>query len=32
MVYEAMGLYGPKLLKAYPLPMVEPAMQARAYC
>jgi tryptophanyl-tRNA synthetase len=32
MVYEAMGLYGPKLLKAYPLPLSEQGMQARVYC
>ena len=32
MVYEAMGLYGPKLLKAYSLPLVDADVPSMAYC
>jgi tryptophanyl-tRNA synthetase len=32
MAYEAMGLYGPKLLKAYSLPLVDADVPSRAYC
>jgi tryptophanyl-tRNA synthetase len=32
MVYEAMGLYGPKLLKAYSLPLTSAEAPALAYC
>ena len=32
MVYEAMGLYGPRLLKAYSLPLVSDGAPALAYC
>jgi tryptophanyl-tRNA synthetase len=32
MVYEAMGLYGPQLLKAYPQPLNGSDMPALAYC
>jgi len=31
-VYEAMGLYGPRLLKAYSLPLNESDVPALAYC
>ncbi|MFC2046011.1 hypothetical protein ACFLTC_00625, partial [Chloroflexota bacterium] len=32
MVYDAMGLYGPQLLKAYPLPIVDADVPSRPYC
>jgi tryptophanyl-tRNA synthetase len=32
MVYEAMGLYGPRLLKAYSLPLTSSEAPALAYC
>ncbi|MFN2166801.1 MAG: tryptophan--tRNA ligase [Anaerolineae bacterium] len=32
LVYEAMGLYGPELLKAYAQPLNDAAMPALAYC
>jgi hypothetical protein len=32
MVYDAMGLYGPQLLKAYSLPLVDADVPSRAYC
>ncbi len=32
MVYEAMGLYGPRLLRAYSLPLLGDALPAMAYC
>ena len=32
MVYEAMGLYGPQLLRAYPLPLVTTAVPALPFC
>jgi tryptophanyl-tRNA synthetase len=32
MVYEAMGLYGPKLLKAYSLPLVDADVPSMVYC
>jgi tryptophanyl-tRNA synthetase len=32
MVYEAMGLYGPKLLKAYSLPVVATGVPALPFC
>lgn len=32
MVYEAMGLYGPRLLKAYALPLANADVPALAYC
>ncbi len=32
MVYEAMGLYGPKLLKSYSLPLVDADVPSMAYC
>jgi tryptophanyl-tRNA synthetase len=32
MVYEAMGLYGPKLLRTYSLPLVDADVPSLAYC
>ncbi|MGD9047932.1 MAG: tryptophan--tRNA ligase [Anaerolineae bacterium] len=32
MVYEAMGLYGPQLLRAYPLPLVTTGVPALPFC
>jgi hypothetical protein len=32
MVYEAMGLYGPRLLRAYSLPLNHAQVPALAYC
>ena len=32
MVYEAMGLYGPKLLKVYSLPLVDADVPSMTYC
>jgi tryptophanyl-tRNA synthetase len=32
MAYDAIGLYGPKLLKAYPLPLTSAEAPAFAYC
>jgi tryptophanyl-tRNA synthetase len=32
MVYDAMGLYGPQLLKAYSLPLAGAGVRSQAYC
>jgi hypothetical protein len=32
MVYEAMGLYGPQLLKAYSLPLIGAKVPALPFC